>query len=293
MGNTNSQEDGKRKGHSRKTSNLSIPKFVSKKSSLSISSTRSSSSRWTANENDSIKPSHGLVSRLKHGDTSFDDQSDLYLMYYSKRREEEREEMFEKFADNQIILYKPRSSLENENKPEDISSNLMDNTQSTTTQNKVIHNYTIESILSELYTLNDRSMERRRERDRRHRQHYLLKRIWGSNYKIPLKSPSVIVDWCCGTAAWGIELAFEFPTAKIIGIDHESATMSSLSNSIKNFYFSNAEIHKGENGLTDLQDNQVDYIIMRDVSFFNTPAIKWEYLFHDVMRILKPGGFIE
>lgn len=94
-------------------------------------------------------------------------------------------------------------------------------------------------------------------------------------------------------AVWGIELAFEFPNAKIIGIDYESATMSSLSNTIKNFCFSNAELHKGENGLADIQDNQVDYISMRGVSIINTPAIKWECLFNDVMRILKPGGFIE
>jgi hypothetical protein len=90
----------------------------------------------------------------------------LDLEYYSKRREEERVEMFEKFADNQIIIRKPRSFLENDNTPQDITSNLIDNTRTTTTLNKAPFNYTVERILSELYMLNDRSVERRRERDR-------------------------------------------------------------------------------------------------------------------------------
>lgn len=137
-----------------------------------------------------------------------------------------------------------------------------------------------------------------------------MKRIWGSNYKIPLVNPTLIIDWCCATgkiaftviyiiiltfilAVWDIELALEFPNTKVIGIDYETATVSCLNSSVKNFSFRNAMIHQGETGLKSFKDNQVDYIVMRDVWLVNCPVSKWTSLFEEIYRILKPGGYIE
>ncbi|CAO3607087.1 unnamed protein product [Mucor fragilis] len=163
------------------------------------------------------------------------------------------------------------------------------NSSSTTFQ----QSYSSELMLKELYMLCETSPERRRDRDRRHRQHYLLKRTWGRNYQIPLENPSLIIDWCCATAVWDIELAFEFPNAKVVGIDYESVTVASLTNTVKNFSFHNAMIHQGETGLQEFGDNQVDYIMMRDVWLVNAPACKWTNLLKEIYRILKPGGYIE
>lgn len=52
-------------------------------------------------------------------------------------------------------------------------------------------------------------------------------------------------------------------------------------------------IHLGETGLKKFKDNQVDYIIMRDVYLVNSPVTKWISLFKEIHRILKPGGYIE
>jgi ubiquinone/menaquinone biosynthesis C-methylase UbiE len=94
-------------------------------------------------------------------------------------------------------------------------------------------------------------------------------------------------------AVWDIELAFEFPNAKVVGIDYETVTVSSLTNTVKNFSFLTANIHEGDNGLQHFQDNQVDYIMMRDVWLFNTHSSKWKILFKEIHRVLKPGGCIE
>lgn len=94
-------------------------------------------------------------------------------------------------------------------------------------------------------------------------------------------------------AVWDIEIAFEFPNAKIIGIDYESATVSSLTDTVINFSFQSAMMHQGKSGLETIEDNTVDYIMMRDVMLVNSPAQKWINIFKEIYRILKPGGYIE
>lgn len=94
-------------------------------------------------------------------------------------------------------------------------------------------------------------------------------------------------------AVWDIELAFEFPHTRIVGIDYETLAVSSLTHTVKNFSFINASIHNGDTGLQQFQENTVDYIMMRDVWLFNTPDRKWKTLLKEMYRILKPGGYIE
>ncbi|KAI8087760.1 S-adenosyl-L-methionine-dependent methyltransferase [Gilbertella persicaria] len=205
-------------------------------------------------------------------------------------------EMIGKYADSQMTLlntkYHPLAGIKAHNDSSTtVNSTTTVNTHSFPQQDP--KSFSCELLLKELYMSCETSPERRRERDRRHRQHYLLKRIWGSNYKIPLKDPSVIIDWCCGTAVWDVELAFEFPKAQIIGIDYESFTVSSLTNTVKNFSFHNALIHEGQHGFDAFEDNQVDYVMLRDTWLLNCSLAKWTTTFKEIYRILKPGGHIE
>ncbi|KAF7725985.1 hypothetical protein EC973_009131 [Apophysomyces ossiformis] len=163
----------------------------------------------------------------------------------------------------------------------------------------VVPKYLSELILMNLYMLPENEPERRKEHDKQQRQasdisekHYLLKHVWGKNYQIPLKDPRVIVDWCCGTGIWVMEMAQEFPDAQVIGIDYSSAMLPNFTYT-KNASFRPAIIHEGDNGFGTLEDNAVDYIMMRDVWLVNSPSHKWIDLFNDIKRILKPGGWIE
>ncbi|KAI7901530.1 S-adenosyl-L-methionine-dependent methyltransferase [Cokeromyces recurvatus] len=235
------------------------------------------------------------------------DSSTSTLLYTTSPQSNQRQEIpiIEKYTDSQMSLFfnHTKDTIHHHHQPQDGAESIYNESDIISTHaiidsNTTCHEdqsgpYSSELLLKELFMLYETSPERRRDRDRRHRQHYLLKRTWGSNYKIPLKDPSLIIHWCCATAVWDVELAFEFPNAKVIGIDYQSATVSSLTDTVNNFSFHNAIIHEGESGLNDFKDNEVDYIMMRDVSIVNAPSSKWTQLFKEIYRILKPGGYIE
>ncbi|KAI8393943.1 S-adenosyl-L-methionine-dependent methyltransferase [Radiomyces spectabilis] len=153
--------------------------------------------------------------------------------------------------------------------------------------------YRSEQMLLDVYTLNNSEKQRRKERDRQQRQHYLLKHTWKGNYGVPLRSPSLIVNWCCGTGIWAMELAHKFPECHVVGIDYPSATMSKLSSAHNNLEFQHMLPHEEHTGLEQFEDNCVDYLMMRDVWLSNSPHHKWRQIMQQVMRILKPGGWLE
>ncbi|KAI9488472.1 hypothetical protein BDB00DRAFT_847792 [Zychaea mexicana] len=150
-----------------------------------------------------------------------------------------------------------------------------------------------ERLLKELYLLPESDSRRRKERDRQQRQHYLLKYVWRANFKVPLQSPTLIVNWCCGTGIWAMEMAQQFPTCQVIGMDFQSATLSSLGRSINNLSFQNIVVQHDTTGLESLQEGSVDYLMMRDVWLVNSPAHKWVETLKQVFRVLKPGGWVE
>ncbi|CEP14464.1 hypothetical protein [Parasitella parasitica] len=330
MGNSISEEHQPYNGNKtlklRRQSNRST--FSNRFSSCSISSSKNNESEHHQQRKDSHSSANlGILSRLKnknhiksnskkppnpdvftHTDDMMRSSSSTHssILYSSPRSMKTDFPIIEKYTDSQMTLLEnnqhhhqqlnPQAGYYHENQSMS-SINSMSTARTTNDTNSsfttCLQSYSSELMLKELYMLCETSPERRRDRDRRHRQHYLLKRIWGKNYQIPLENPSLIVDWCCATAVWDIELALEFPNAKIVGIDYESVTVASLNDTVKNFSFHNAMIHQGETGLRGFGCNQVDYIMMRDVWLVNTPAWKWSSLLQEIYRILKPGGYIE
>ncbi|KAI8638031.1 S-adenosyl-L-methionine-dependent methyltransferase [Parasitella parasitica] len=331
MGNSISEEHQTNRGNKtlklRRQSNRST--FSNRFSSCSISSSNNKEAEHQHPIKDShSSTNHGILSRLKNKNHVKSNErkppiSDIFtktedmmrssssthstLLYSSAQSMKDDFPIIEKYTDSQMTLLEnkqqyhyqqlcPETGYSHDNQSMS-SINSMSTARTTNDTNSSFttcpQSYSSELMLKELYMLCETSPERRRDRDRRHRQHYLLKRIWGKNYQIPLENPSLIVDWCCATAVWDIELALEFPNAKIVGIDYESVTVASLTNTVNNFSFHNAMIHLGETGLKEFGCNQVDYIMMRDVWLVNTPACKWSSLLQEIYRILKPGGFIE
>ncbi|KAI8094360.1 S-adenosyl-L-methionine-dependent methyltransferase [Thamnidium elegans] len=259
-------------------------KSVKTRSSISRFSSTGSLHTW----------SKSLDKRKKHKQSSasiLKEQSSCSTLYEDSVHEIP---LIEKYTDSQMTLLSNKSQQVSQvDHITTISSTSTTSTHISENQADIVRDYSSQSMLKELYMLCETSPERRRDRDRRHRQHYLLKRTWGSNFKVPLHNPKLIIDWCCSSAVWDIEIALQFPNAKVIGIDYESATVSSITSTVKNFSFQNAMIHLGETGLKKFKDNQVDYIIMRDVYLVNSPVTKWVSLFKEIYRILKPGGYIE
>ena len=88
-------------------------------------------------------------------------------------------------------------------------------------------------------------------------------------------------------------MAALFPNAKVIGVDFKEATFQNVHYSLPNMEFRFAVIHDKVTGLESFESDSVDFFIMRDCWLINAPSYKWDNLFGEVYRILKPGGFIE
>ncbi|OBZ87567.1 Demethylmenaquinone methyltransferase [Choanephora cucurbitarum] len=241
------------------------------------------------------------LSRLDFFANSLDDDLDKSATTSPSSMYSNQENTIEKYTDSQMTLlsngnskHNPLAGIKIHNDSSTTIHSITTNTiQAFPHKQEMTKAFSCDLLLKELYASSETSPERRRERDRRHRQHYLLKRIWGSNHKVPLENPTMIIDWCCGTAVWDLEMAFEFPKAQVVGIDYESFTVSGLTNTVKNFSFRNALIHQGETGLGSFSDNQVDYVMIRDSWLVNSSTSKWTNILKEVYRILKPGGYIE
>ena len=61
--------------------------------------------------------------------------------------------------------------------------------------------------------------QRVQEINRLNQQHFLMKCDMQANFLSPLLSPAAILDIGCGTGRWAMEMAVQFATAQVIGID--------------------------------------------------------------------------
>src|SRR5690348_2801367 len=50
-------------------------------------------------------------------------------------------------------------------------------------------------------------------------QHYLLRHAFHGNYAAPIRDPRSILDVGTGTGRWAREMAVQFPSANVIGLD--------------------------------------------------------------------------
>ncbi|RUP47433.1 S-adenosyl-L-methionine-dependent methyltransferase [Jimgerdemannia flammicorona] len=126
-----------------------------------------------------------------------------------------------------------------------------------------------------------------REMDRQQRQHYLLKSARKTNFWAPVNpSAEVIVDVGCGNGIWAMEMAQQFPGAKVYGLD-VSPPNEQQSNP-KNLSYQRADMFER----FQFTDASVDYIFMRSMGLVIKDD-KWDAVLKEFLRILKPGGIIE
>ncbi|CAG8771491.1 16480_t:CDS:2, partial [Cetraspora pellucida] len=129
------------------------------------------------------------------------------------------------------------------------------------------------------------------ELDRLHLQHFMMRYIWQSNFSAPIKhilsSPRTkILDIGCGAGSWSFDMASTYHLVEVIGLDMSPLQPTHIKP--KNFKFVKANALEG----LPFNDNTFDFVFQRYM-FTGCTKEKWPYLINEIVRVLKPGGFLE
>lgn len=118
-------------------------------------------------------------------------------------------------------------------------------------------------------------------------QHHVLYKTISNHYLAPI-SPitATILDVGTGTGIWPGEMATLFPQARIIGVD---VALTSLPTPLPaNCLFAQANVLKG----LPFPDEQFDFTHQR-LLVAAIPALHWPVVVRELVRVTRPGGWIE
>jgi ubiquinone/menaquinone biosynthesis C-methylase UbiE len=124
-------------------------------------------------------------------------------------------------------------------------------------------------------------------------QHQRIKRELHGNFMAPLPEPHVVLDVGCNNGRWAMEVAVQFPAARVVGIDPIlPAPFLHLGNGIAQKP-ANVELLQGNiAGKLPFPDATFDLVHARFI-YTMLSANAWEPLLHEMIRVTQVGGWIE
>ncbi|CAO3573013.1 unnamed protein product [Mortierella alpina] len=131
------------------------------------------------------------------------------------------------------------------------------------------------------------------ESDRLDAQHYIVRYCFQGNYNVKLDRTAQlkILDVATGTGVWALEMAQEFPTAEVHGVDI-SPMYPTAKTSDKpipsNCHFRLCNVLDG----LPYPDNYFDFVYQRLLVYAFTPAQR-KQVNVELLRVLKPSGYVQ
>ena len=128
-------------------------------------------------------------------------------------------------------------------------------------------------------------------------QHYMLRFLLRGNYAAPISAPASILDVGSGTGRWCTEMATLFPRANVIGTDvvapatdRPDGAAPAVEGGARptNYAFVPGDVL----GRLPFDDGLFDFVHMR-LLLFAIPAPRWPDVVAELVRVTRPGGWIE
>ncbi len=126
-----------------------------------------------------------------------------------------------------------------------------------------------------------------------HQQHFQMRREMGGNFCAPLTELATILDVGCSNGRWAMEMAVQFPSAHVVGIDIVMpAPFVSLGHGLEqqpaNVTFLQGDVLKR----LPFPDASFDFVYIR-LMYSVIPASAWGALMREMIRVTRPGGWVE
>jgi SAM-dependent methyltransferase len=122
------------------------------------------------------------------------------------------------------------------------------------------------------------------EMDRLDIQHYALREMLQANHLAPVVGPARILDVGCGTGQWGYEMSRAHPSALVVGFD----LVSSKPGQPPRYRYVRGNVLDGLPFAVD----RFDFVHQR-LLVSGVPAAVWPGLVADLVRVTRPGGWVE
>ncbi|RGB40716.1 S-adenosyl-L-methionine-dependent methyltransferase [Rhizophagus diaphanus] len=127
--------------------------------------------------------------------------------------------------------------------------------------------------------------------DRQHFNHFFRKHIFQNNFSVPIEERLIqggckVLDIGCGPGSWLLDLASKYENSYFFGIDIKPVYPKEIKP--ENLEFCEADIFNG----LPFPDNEFDFVHQEVMSFI-IKADQWNYVISELIRVTKPGGFIE
>ncbi|CAI2186506.1 3795_t:CDS:2 [Funneliformis geosporum] len=127
--------------------------------------------------------------------------------------------------------------------------------------------------------------------DRLQVQHHLLRTLWGGNFCSPIAEElraggSYVLDVGCGPGTWICDMASDFPNSNFTGVDIVATFPTERP---RNVTFQNGNLIER----LPFDDSSFDFVHMSSKVLYFTEAEWRTRIVVELVRVLKPGGYLE